>query len=161
MADVAITKVAIPNCINASTDKVIVQNIRYSDIINGGTFADNDTASFTIPVSAGDTVLSASVKLIAAFTDSGSGDELNVEVGDGADADGYIATAQLHDSATEISTVYGTGDLLDGTTSYFKHYTADDTLDILVTPNVSTGTDYNLGELTAGEFEVKVVVRSA
>ena len=160
MADVAITKVAIPNCINASTDTVVVQNIRYSDIINGGTFADNDTASFTIPLLAGQTVIAASVKLIAAFTDSGSGDELNVEVGE-TDVDGYIATAALHDSQTEISTVYNTGDLLDGTTSYWKHVVADDTIDILITPNVSTGTDYNLGELTAGEFEVKVVIRTA
>ena len=160
MADVAITKVAIPNCINASTDTVVVQNIRYSDIINGGTFADRDTASFTIPVSAGDTVVSASVKLITAFTDSGSGDELNVEVGE-TDVDGYIATAALHASQTEISTVYNTGDLLDGTTSYWKHVVADDTIDILITPDITTGTPYSLNELTAGEFEVKVVIRSA
>ena len=161
MANVAVSKTAIPNCTHASVDEVIVQNIRYSDIVNGGTFADNDTATMTIPVSAGDTVVAASVKLITAFDDSGAGDELNIEVGDGADADGYIASAQLHADATEISTVYGTGDLLDGTTSAWKHYTADDTIDILLTPNVSTGTDYNLGELTAGEVEVKVVIRKA
>ena len=157
MANVAVTKVAIPNGLNGSTETVIVQNIRYQDIINGGTFADNDTATFTVPVGAGQAVVGVGVKLITAFTDSGSGDELAVEVGDGSDANGFITTADLHASQTEISYVYNTGAYIDTETS--KLYLVADTLDILLTPNLATGTDYSLSELTAGEFEVKVFLR--
>ena len=36
-----------------------------------------------------------------------------------------------------------------------KVYTAADTIDIKFTPDVSTGTDYSLNELTAGEIKFK------
>ena len=157
MANVTVSKVAIPNCINASAETVIVQNIRYSDIVNGGTYADNDTATFTIPIGVGQAVVGVGVKLITAFTDSGSGDELAVEVGDGTDPNGFITTADLHTSQTEITYVYNTGAYIDTETS--KLYLVADTIDILLTPNLATGTDYSLDELTAGEFEVKVFLR--
>jgi len=167
MANQAVTKGVSPATINESTALVYTQRIRYSDIVNGATYADNDTATFTIPVKAGQAVELVGVKLVTAFNDSGAGDELNVEVGDGSDPDGFISTAALHTDQTEISYVANTGAYFvaeAGTTdpsnaTNHKLYTADDTIDILVTPNVSTGTDYSLDELTAGEFEVKVFIR--
>jgi hypothetical protein len=160
MANVAITKVAIPNCINASTEKVIVLNIRYSDIINNGTaFAVDDTASFTIPVAAGETVVAASAKLVTAFADSGTGDQLNMVVGDGSDVDGFLATAALHTTQTEITTVYGTGDLVDGTTSNYKVYTAAG--DVVIALDGSAGAAIDFDLLTAGEVEVKVWIKEA
>ncbi len=159
MANQAITKVAIQNCINASTDKVTELRIRYSDIVNGATFAVDDTASFSIPVLAGETVVAVSANLVTAFDDSGTGDQLNMLVGDGVDPDGYLATAALHVTQTEISTVFGTGDLLDGTTSDFKHYTADDTIDISLDGSAGAAIDFDL--LTAGEVVIKVWVKSA
>jgi hypothetical protein len=157
MANVAVSKTAIPNCINASTETVIVQNVRYQDIVNGGTFADNDTATLTLPIAAGQAVVGVGVKLITAFTDSGSGDELNVTVGDGTDPDGFVLSAQLHSADTPITYVYNTGAYIDTETS--KLYLVAGTVDILITPNVTTGTDYSLDELTAGEFEVKLFLR--
>ena len=160
MANVAITKVAIPNCINASTEKVVVLNIRYSDIINNGTaFAVDDTASFTIPVAAGETVVAASAKLVTAFADSGTGDQLNMVVGDGTDVDGFLATAALHTTQTEITTVYGTGDLVDGTTSNYRVYTAAGNVVVALDGSAGAAIDFDL--LTAGEVEVKVWIKAA
>ena len=160
MANVAITKVAIPNCINASTEKVVVLNIRYSDIINNGTaFAVDDTASFSIPVAAGETVVAASAKLITAFDDSGTGDQLNMIVGDGTDVDGFLASAALHTTQTEITTVYGTGDLVDGTTSNYKVYTTAG--DVVIALDGSAGAAIDFDLLTAGEVEVKVWIKAA
>lgn len=163
MANVDVTtNPGVISCINESVYKKLVRKITYTDIVNGGTYADNDTATFTLPIAAGDIVEYVVVRLITAFNDSGGGDELNVEVGDGTDPDGFVTTAALHTDQTEISWVYNTGAYYvgeAGTTDPVnvtngKLYTTADTLDILITPNVSTGTDYNLGELTAGEFEV-------
>ena len=160
MANVAITKTAIPNCINASTEKVITLNIRYQDIINNGTaFAVDDTASFTIPVAAGEAVVAASAKLITAFADSGTGDQLNMVVGDGTDVDGFLATAALHTTQTEITTVYGTGDLVDGTTSNYRVYTAAG--DVVIALDGSAGASIDFDLLTAGEVEVKVWIKEA
>ena len=168
MANQTVSKVSTLGSFKESARKVIVQNIRYSDRGNGGTYADNDTATLTIPVLAGEIVEAVGVKLITAFDDSGAGDELAVEVGDGDDANGFVTTADLHTDQTEITYVYNTGiyfigeagttDPVNATNG--KLYLEDDTIDILITPNLATGTDYNLGELTAGEFEVKVYITS-
>lgn len=136
-------------------------NITWLDIVEAGTYSDNDTVTFTIPVKAGEFVDTVGVKLITAFTDSGSGDELDVKVGDGSDDDGYITNADLHDSQTEISYVCNTGAyVVGGSTARGKLYTAADTIDIILTPNVSTGTDYALSELTAGEIKVSVYAKN-
>lgn len=134
-------------------------NITATDIVAqvGSSLADNATTTFTIPVKAGQVVDTVGVKLITAFDDSGSGDELDVSVGDGSDADGYITNADIHTDQTEITYVANTGAyVVGGSGARGKLYTADDTIDIVFTPNVSTGTDYSLSELTAGELEVKV-----
>lgn len=136
------------------TDEIVIS---YEDFLvaNAGTLADNATKTFTYAVPAGAQVRNVGVKLVTAFDDSGSGDELNITVGDGDDADGYItsASSQLHVDATEISYIANTGALLDNENG--KVYTADDTIDIVFTPNVSTGTDYSLNELTQGEVVIK------
>jgi hypothetical protein len=163
MANVTSTQAADPGSINEGASVRRTQIIDFSDIVAAGTFADNDTATFTIPVKAGEVVERIGVKLETAFNDSGGGDELNVEVGDGSDANGYITTAAIHTDQTEISIIstddatYSGAYFNDGTTDNTingKLYTSDDTIDILLTPNVSTGTDYNLGELNAGKLKV-------
>lgn len=162
MANITSSKTVVGNSIAVNAGDIISRKlvISYSDIVNAGTFADNDTVTFQIPVKAGEVVDNVGVKLVTAFDDSGSGDELNVEVGDGADPNGYITSAQLHVDATEISYVANTGALsIGGSGARGKLYTADDTVDILITPNVSTGTDYSLDELTQGELVVTVQSR--
>jgi hypothetical protein len=163
MANVTSTQAADPGSINEGASVRRTQIIDFSDIVAAGTYADNDTATFTIPVKAGEVVTRIGVKLETAFNDSGAGDELNVEVGDGSDANGYITTAALHTDQTEISIIstddatYSGAYLNDGTTDNTingKLYTSDDTIDILLTPNVSTGDDYSLNELTAGKVKV-------
>jgi hypothetical protein len=98
-------------------------------------------------------VTKASAHLVTAFNDSGSGDELDVIVGDGADADGYLASAAVHVDQTEITYVANSGALLDNENG--KVYTTADTIDILFTPDASTGNAYSLNELTAGEIKFK------
>jgi len=154
MANIDVTKQETIEPIPASGSFKRELTIDFEDISGAGTYADNDTATFTIQVFAGELVKDVAVVAVTDFDDSGSGDELNVTVGDGADADGYIASAQLHADDTPITYVANTGALLDNENG--KVYTADDTIDILLTPNVSTGTDYSLNELTQGKFVVKV-----
>ena len=157
MANLTSTQQGTPGSINEGANFKREQVISWEDIDAIGTFADNDTATFTIPVKAGEEIVRAGVKLVTAFDDSGGGDELNVEVGDGSDANGYITTAALHTDQTEITWVSDTGAyIVGGSGARGKLYVADDTIDILITPNVSTGTDYSLNELTAGKFVVTV-----
>ena len=154
MANVSASKAGALLSNNESTLIKRAINISWLDIVEAGTYSDNDTVTFTIPVKAGEAITHVGVKLLTAFTDSGSGDELDVTVGDGSDPDGFITAADLHDSQTEISYVANTGAYID--TEVYKLYTSDDTVDILLTPNISTGTDYALSELTAGEIKVTV-----
>lgn len=134
------------------TDEVVVTYEDFSTD-NAGTLADNATYTITYAIPAGSQVRNVSAKVVTAFDDSGSGDELNVTVGDGADADGYLTSAQLHTDDTPITYVANTGALLDNENG--KVYTSADTIDILFTPNASTGTDYSLNELNAGEVVFK------
>ena len=134
------------------TDELTISFEDFS-VANAGTLADDATKTFTYAIPAGSLVTKCSAKLITAFDDSGSGDELNVEVGDGDDPNGYLTSAALHTDQTEITYVANTGALLDNENG--KVYTAADTIDILFTPDVSTGTDYSLNELTAGEIKFK------
>lgn len=167
MANVTSSKqvTGLRTAVNSGDVLVRPLTIKWQDIANAGTYADNDTATFQIPVYSGESVRAVSVKLVTAFNDSGGGDELNVEVGDGTDPNGYITTAPIHTDQTEISVIstddatYSGAYFNDLTTDNVingKIYTSDDTIDVLLTPNVSTGTDYALSELTAGELLVKV-----
>ena len=130
------------------TDELVV---KYSDFAD--TTTDNATKTFTYAIPAGSIVTCAAANLRTAFDDSGAGDELTVTVGDGTDPDGFLAAAALHTDQTEISFVGNTGAYLDNENG--KVYAAADTIDILFTPNISTGTDYALSELTAGEIVFK------
>jgi len=166
MANITSTRSSNPGSVQAGSHIRRSMSIGWNDIVALSSVADNDTATFTIPVNAGEAVETVSVKLITAFDDSGSGDELDVEVGDGSDANGFVTAASLHTDQTEITYVSNTGLYFigeAGTTdpvnaTNHKLYTTNDTIDILVTPNISTGTDYNLNELTAGEFKVVVTM---
>ncbi len=134
------------------TDDFIVEWQDFS-VDNAGTLADNTAKTFTYVIPAGTAVVSASAYLIEAFNDSGGGDELNVIVGDGTDDDGFLASAALHDDQSQITYVWNTGAYLDNENG--KAYTTADTIDIKFTPNISTGTDYSLNELTAGKIKFK------
>jgi hypothetical protein len=166
MANVTSSKQASPGSTQAGASVIREQKIRFQDIIAAGTYSDDDTATFTIPVLAGEVVTRVGVELVTAFNDSGSGDELDIEVGDGSDANGYITAAPLHTDQTEISIIstddasYSGAYLNDGTTDNTingKLYATADTIDILLTPALSTaGATYSLAELTAGEVRVVV-----
>ena len=51
--------------------------------------SDSTAQTLTVPVTAGQIVTHVSYRLVTAFNDSGGGDELDVEVGDGADPNGF------------------------------------------------------------------------
>lgn len=134
------------------TDELVIGYEDFS-VANAGTLADNATKTFTYVIPAGYAVTDASAYLETAFDDSGGGDELTVIAGDGSDDDGFIAAAALHVDQTEITWVFNTGAYLDNENG--KVYTVADTIDIKFTPNISTGTDYSLNELTSGKVKFK------
>ena len=113
--------------------------------------ADTTAQTLTVPVTAGQLVTHVSYKLVTAFNDSGGGDELDVEVGDGADPNGYMADSEcdIHTDQTPASFGHGNGAL---TAAGGKVYTAADTIDFIFKPDRATGTAYNLAELNAGEI---------
>ena len=157
MANITATKTVVGNSIalNSGDIKVRPMEVRAIDIANAGTYATDDTVTFSIPVLAGEVVTDVSAKLVEAF--DGSGDQLNMIAGD-ADPDGYLVSAALHESQTEIGIVWNTGALLnDGTTDNVvngKLYTADDSIDFLF--DGSAGAAIDLGDLTTGVIELKV-----
>ena len=132
-----------------------VYTITFEDfsVANAGTLADRATKTFTYAIPAGSLVTKVSAHLVTAFNDSGSGDELDVIVGDGDDDNGYLQAAAVHVDQTEITYVANTGALLDNENGVV--YVGADTLDIKFTPDGSTGNAYSLNELTAGEIKLK------
>lgn len=143
---------SIAQAANGWTDEKIIGYEDFS-VANAGTLADNTALTFTYDIPAGFMVTAACANLITGFDDSGGGDELNVIVGDGSDDDGFLTTAALHVDQTEITQVANTGAYIDNENG--KVYTSADTIDIKFIPNVSTGTDYSLNELTAGKIKFK------
>ena len=113
--------------------------------------SDRATQTLTVPVSAGQIVTHVSYKLVTAFNDSGGGDELDVEVGDGDDADGFLdnTAGDIHTDQTPSTYSHGTGALV---AAGGKHYNAADTIDFVFTPDRANNTAYNLAELNAGEI---------
>tara|TARA_R110000782_G_scaffold218500_3_gene305897 strand:+ start:982 stop:1482 length:501 start_codon:yes stop_codon:yes gene_type:complete len=158
MATVTSTKSAQTVSLNESGLLKRVQNIRYGDVVRAGAYATDDTATFVIPVKAGEIVDKVVVKLNTAFADSGTGDQLNVIVGDVTDPNGFIVSAALHTTQTEITYVYNTGAYLnDGTTDNTvngKLYLAD--TDLLVVLDGSAGASIDLDLLTAGDVDIIV-----
>lgn len=139
---------------NGWTDEL---KVTFTDFLvaNAGTLADRATKVFSYTVPAGTQLRNIAARLDTAFTDSGSGDELNVEAGlTGGDVDAYLTTAALHTSQTEITYVANTGVALDNENGVV--FAAADTIDFLFTPDLSTGTAYSLNELTAGSVTFKL-----
>ena len=113
--------------------------------------AERTAQTLTVPVTAGQVVTNVSYKLVTAFSDSGGGDELDVEVGDGADLDGYLdnTDGDIHTDQTPASFGHGLGALV---AAGGKLYNAADTIDFKFTPDRANNTTYNLAELNAGEI---------
>jgi hypothetical protein len=134
------------------TDELVIGYEDFS-VANAGTIADDTDKTFTYVIPAGTQVVGCSAAVITAFNDSGGGDELDVLVGDGADPDGYLTILQLHTDGTVATYAYNSGALLDNENG--KTYTVADTIDIVFSPNTSTGQSYSLNELTAGRIKFK------
>ena len=141
-------KTSIQEAANGWTDEKVIDYDDFS-IANIGVIADSTAVTFTYTIPLGSVVHNCGAELVTAFKDSGGGAQLNVIVGDGADTDGYLATAALHDSQTEITQVINTGALL-ATAS--KAYAAADTIDIKFS---IAGAGYTVNELTEGKVRFK------
>jgi hypothetical protein len=138
---------------NGFTDELRITFEDFS-VAKAGTLADRATKTFTYTLPAGSQVRNCAVKLVTAFNDSGSGDDLTITIGDGDDADGYITAADIHVDATEISYVANTGALLDNENG--KVYATADTVDVLFSPDTDNDAPYSLNELTTGEVVIKL-----
>lgn len=121
-----------------------------------GTLADSATKSFDYVIPAGAYVQKVAFKLNTAFDDSGAGSQLQIEVGDDDDPNGFISAKEIHVDSTEI--IYAVQDgayFNDGTTSNVvngKLYSAaGKEFKLLFTPDVG-GTAYSLNELTQGNI---------
>lgn len=109
-----------------------------------GTAAGTETISYSIP--AGTAVIGVGVQVVTPFS-GGSLSAVTLDVGDDADADGYIDLMNVFTGGDTFA--YNSGDLVDGTTSNFKLYTAADTIDLDL---IATGD--GLADATAGEVKV-------
>jgi len=109
-----------------------------------GTSAGTETISYSIP--AGTAVIGVGVQVVTPFS-GGSLSAVTLDVGDDADADGYIDLMNVFTGGDTFD--YNSGDLVDGTTSNFKLYTAADTIDLDL---IATGD--GLADATAGEVKV-------
>ncbi len=127
-------------------------DIDYTDfsIANAGVIADDTDKTFTYVIPAGYAVTDVAARVITAFDDSGSGDELDVIVGDGTDPDGFLTILQLHTDGTVATFARNTGAYIDNENG--KTYVTADTIDIAFSPNTSTGQSYTVNELTAGKI---------
>lgn len=127
--------------------------VDFNDLTNT---TDDASQTFTYAVKAGQEVRNVAVKLITAFDDSGGGDELDITIGS-TDVDGYItaASSPIHTDQTEITYIQDTGAyVIGGSGARGFLYTADDTIDIVFTPNRATGQSYSLSECTAGKVRI-------
>lgn len=147
------------------TDQLTIDFTDFS-VDNAGTLADRATKSFSYSIPAGAIVQKVAFKLNTAFDDSGSGDQLQIEVGDDDDPNGFITAKELHVDATEIffgfndgayfaaSSNGQSGDVANATNG--KLYSAAKTMAFLFTPDVSTGTPYSLNELNQGNITFSI-----
>lgn len=94
--------------------------------------ADETTALFD--VSEGDRVVGASAKLLVSADAS---TDTTQTLGDGADPDGFVTSANLDLEGTPGAAVQGTGALL--LASWGKLYTADDTIDVVYSNGTTPG----------------------
>ena len=134
------------------TDEIVIGYEDFS-VANAGTIADDTDKTFAYAIPAGYMVTDACANVITAFNDSGGGDELDVIVGDGTDPDGFLTILQLHTDGTVATQAANTGAYIDNENG--KVYTSADTIDIVFSPNTSTGQSYSVNELTAGKIKFK------
>lgn len=132
--------------------------ITYEDFstANAGTIADDTAKTFTYAVPAGAVVRNVGVKNVTEWDDSGSGADLDLDIGvTGGDTDGYINAMSIHtDDATATDTyANNSGALLDNENGSL--FTAAGSIDMIFTPNVATGASYSLNELTTGEVRIR------
>jgi hypothetical protein len=115
-------------------------SIRFTtdDLTTAGT-----TQTLTLDIKAGQQVRGVAYKLHTAFS-GGSATSVTIDVGDGADADGYIDAEDIFTGGN----AYGP-DAVDAEAGILgKVYAADDTIDFLFT------SDVNVNALTAGDIEI-------
>ena len=113
------------------------------------------TQTFTLPIPAGGIVYDVGVYLETAF-DGGSISSLKIDIGDGADPDGYVDDIEIGVDATEVTYTRSNGALLkDASASSVdlhqgKIYLVADTIDILLTGS------HNLDTADTGKVTVWV-----
>ena len=134
------------------TDEITISFEDFS-VANAGTLADRATKTFTYVIPAGSLVTKVSAKLVTAFNDSGSGDDLTITVGDGSDPDGFLTVNDIHTDTSPMTYAANTGAYIDNENG--KVYTAADTIDMLFSPDTDNDAPYSLNELTAGEIKLK------
>ena len=134
---------------NGFTKKFIVT---HADLTES---SDRTAQTLTFPLHAGQIVRNVSYKLVTAFNDSGGGDELDVEVGDTADPNGFLTDTQGDLHADQTPDTYGDGAGVY-TAAAGKVYNEADTLDFKFFPDRANNTPYSLAELNAGEIHFYV-----
>ena len=113
------------------------------------------TQTFTLPIPAGGIVYDVGVYLETAFA-GGSISSLKIDIGDGADPDGYVDDIEIAVDATEVTYTRSNGALLkDASASAVdlhqgKIYLVADTIDILLTGS------HNLDTADTGKVTVWV-----
>lgn len=146
-------KLTINEGLRGFTDELSVSFADFS-VANAGTIADDTAKTFEYVAPAGTVVTKVGFKLVTAFDDSGSGDDLGVTVGvKGGDTDGFLATTAVHTDDSPVTYAYNSGALLDNEDQHI--FTADGNILITFTPNVDADASYSLNELTAGEIVFK------
>jgi hypothetical protein len=138
---------------NGWTDEKIITYDDFS-IANIGVIADSTAVTFQYTIPLGSVVCNVGAELVTAFKDSGGGAQLNVIVGDPGDDNGFLTTAALHDSQTEITKVVNTGTLIATAT---KAYAAASTIDIKFS---IAGAAYTVNELNEGRVKFKFTLIS-
>lgn len=125
----------------------------YSDVLtikHGDLTASTTTQTFTIPIPAGGIVRAVGLYNEEEFDGVGAG--LTVQMGDGSDADGFLAATQIHtDDGSTKTYANGTGAYIDGGSTdneqQGKLYEAADTIDCLFTLNSGALSDISQGKV--------------
>ncbi len=130
--------------------KCVETTIKYSDISAAAT--TNTYEAIQIPIYG---VVKTVAYVVDTEFDGGATSEMTVQIGDGADPNGYILAKSVHVDGTAVLTSVVDGAYLtvgtDVDTGNSKQYAAADTIDVLF-----TATGANLSVLTQGSMRVIV-----
>lgn len=133
------------------TDELVIS---YQDFFPAviGTVAANAAVTKTYAVPAGSFVDIVALRLDEAWGDPFSIGTLGVVVGDGASANGYVLSSELHGSQSFITSVQcNTGAFVSGGSgARGKTYATADTIDVTFTP-----ASFSLNDSTAGKVTIK------